>query len=154
GQLQFKSSGLYRRPEVRSALSHELVDVRDGLGTELGSPCFQSMKIENLVDEPEEALLISLHDLEPLSDGARNQPPLSSEDLLQGPERQRERRAKLVGHVGEEFGLEALGLLQTREPRVLLDGLKHSADGAKRILVGVIDGPKRFRVTAHPPGED
>ena len=139
-------------------------------------------ELQQSIDESHQSHRVPVGDLEPLASRRRDRLAGIRELILDGPEQQRERRAKLVRHVREERGLrpvdlgeglgtaallfEGLRVGQRRgdlgghqleeRPVVLVEGPhatdRRDEDGAGKLLPGKQDGKDEPGVRRGPPG--
>jgi hypothetical protein len=81
---------------------------------------FEAREIEQRVDELEQPVAVSLHDLE-RCDVFRSEARVTlHQDVFERPEEQRERRPELVAHVAEERRLDTIELGQRFGPTAFL----------------------------------
>jgi acyl-CoA reductase-like NAD-dependent aldehyde dehydrogenase len=74
---------------------------------------FDTRKIEQRIDQTEQARAVAVHQFELAFGRWRQVGVAAREQVLHWPQHQGERRAKLVAHIAEECGLGAINLRQS-----------------------------------------
>ena len=115
---QVNAPGLGAGPVAPNHLGHQRGDV-DGGHIEAQLASVDAREVEQVIDEPEEAPGVALDAREELPLG---QCELGRQPVFDGDQDEGERRAQLVGDVGEELALQGVDALEPLERRGELGG--------------------------------